>query len=213
MRLAGCRRDGATGEIGGTPAVEPGDRGGRRREERRRERRGEREVQERRDRGLGECVRGHRQQRDGMELKPQDRCGQEAAGCRDGDRSRELARKRVALEERREARYQDEDGAYSEERELKACVENVIGVPGEQDQCAETQEVPPVGGPSGKPGERPEHACHAGTDHGRLGADSKHVTPDRPDRADLAEPARQPEQPDQHERACSDEGHVLTGNG
>ena len=82
----------AGGEVGGAPAVEPGDALAAGGETGATSAAAKREPEQRRDRRRGERVRRHGEQRDGVELQPEDRRRRDAAGGRDGDHAREARR-------------------------------------------------------------------------------------------------------------------------
>ena len=130
-----------------------------------------------------------------MKLKPQDRRGCHAAGQGNSHCGRELARQGVTLKGRSDARHEHEDGADRDERELEAGVEDVVGIPGEQDERSKAEEVPAVGRACGEPRERAQDARDPGPDHGRLCAHGEDVAHDRADCTALADPARQPQEP------------------
>ena len=89
---------------------------------------------------------------------------------------RELAGQRVALERRERAAARATKIATTAANESwKPGVEQVVRVPGEQDERAEQEEVPAVGRPRGEPRERDERAGDAGADDRRLRADGEHV--------------------------------------
>src|SRR5436190_5010123 len=148
-----------------------------------------------------------------MELQPQHRRSRQPARGRDGQHVGERARNRIALEPALKARNEHEDRGDGGEGELETRVEEVVGVPREQGQRSDQQEVPPVLRPRREPRQRDERAGDSCTDDRRLRSNRKHVPADRKQRRELTEPARNPEQPRNCERAAGDQDNVLPRHG
>ena len=147
-----------------------------------------------------------------MKLEPEDRRRRQTARGRDRDHLAEHRWQRIALEPLLESRRECEDRDDRGERELEARVEEHAGVPGQQCQRAEQEEVPPVGRPGRQPGERAERSCNSRSHDRGLRPDGEHVAADRGERAQLAQPAWDAQQPRQHQRAGGDQRHVLPGH-
>ena len=124
-----------------------------------------------------------------MELEPRDGCGREAARGRDADQLCELVRHRIALEGVDDPRRDDEDRGHGGKRELEARIEQRVGVPAEEEGCADEQRLPPVALAGGQPGERPERGGQRRPHNGRMKPDREGVRSDAEQRRDLGEVA------------------------
>ena len=141
--------------------------------------------------------------------------GRRGDAAREGDRERVggSAGNRVAVEPTPEPRYRHEDCRHGGERELEARVEHGCGHPRHEHECAESEEVPAVGGPSSEPGERREPADDTRAYDGRLPADGEDVRGDRGDDRELARHTRQAQQPAEGVDPSREERNVLPGYG
>jgi hypothetical protein len=208
----GPEEAGATGQVGGEPAVHPGDcqRGlGKDRAESRRD---ERQPEKRGDDRAGDGIARHGEERRGLEMQHEDRRCDPATRDRDREHRCKPPRYWIAGQPRLDPRNEEKDRADRTERQLEPGLEERVRVPGEKHRRADQEEVPAVSGSAGQPGERRKPTRHTGPHDRRLPPDRHQVAPDGHERSDLTNPPRDPEQPGEGEHPGHDVGDVLAGN-